>query len=184
MSQMYTLYKHVNLINNKIYIGITLNDVNRRWQNGSGYKNNKHFYNAIKKYGWNDGFSHEILFVELSKEEAEIKEIELINFYKSNNSNYGYNIDNGGNANGKMSILTKQKISNANKGKKRTKESKKIMSEKAKNMTLEHKNKISQKNKGKTPWNKGLKLSDEEIKQTCSIRKVLCIELNKIFMSL
>jgi len=42
----------------------------------------------------------------------------LIAKYKSNNSEYGYNIENGGNATGKLSEETKIKISMANKGKK------------------------------------------------------------------
>ena len=38
-----------------------------------------------------------------TKEEAEQKEIELISQYQSNNRNFGYNIENGGNSTGKIS---------------------------------------------------------------------------------
>lgn len=91
----YKVYKHTNLINNKVYIGITQQELNRRWQNGYGYKEQKYFYNAIKKNGWNN-FEHELLFDGLTEEQAKEKEIELIKYYKSNNRKYGYNLSQGG----------------------------------------------------------------------------------------
>ena len=54
-----------------------------------------YFGNAIKKYGW-ENFVGEILLDGLTYEEACQKEIELIAKYKSNNSQYGYNISSGG----------------------------------------------------------------------------------------
>lgn len=95
--------------NDMLYIGITRQDVVKRWQNGLGYKHNQYFDNAIQKYGWKS-FSHEILFEGLTKEEAEQKEIELIDYYKSNQRDYGYNISNGGECLGKHSEETKQKM--------------------------------------------------------------------------
>jgi len=104
--------------NGKIYIGITSQtDINRRWQNGYGYRNNVLFYRAIKKYGWNN-IRHEILCDGLNKTAAEKMEIKLIRESKSNNSHYGYNIDNGGNCTGTHSEETKRKISEAQKGEK------------------------------------------------------------------
>ena len=86
MKNKYIVYKHTTP-RGKVYIGITGNTVERRWQNGRNYKNNKHFTNAIKKYGW-DNIKHEILFDNLTKEQAEEKEILLIKKYKSNNVRY------------------------------------------------------------------------------------------------
>lgn len=107
----YTIYIHKNIINNKVYIGITSRDPNIRWANGNGYYNNKHFYNAIKKYGWEDGFVHEIIKNNLSKSDAEILEIELIKKYDATNPLKGYNIDLGGYSAGRHSKETKNKIS-------------------------------------------------------------------------
>ena len=93
--KLFSVYKHTNLINGKVYIGITSKIPKRRWQNGTGYRTQQLFWRAIKKYGW-DNFHSEVLFSNLSKEDACNKEIELISLYKSNNNNFGYNVSNGG----------------------------------------------------------------------------------------
>lgn len=96
MENSYCIYKHTNKINNKVYIGITKQDIRKRWgKNGQGYSKCTLFFNAIKKYGW-DQFEHEILEVGLSKTEACLKEKQLIKQYQSNNPKYGYNIESGG----------------------------------------------------------------------------------------
>lgn len=112
--RMYCVYKHISPVG-KVYIGITSMNPLKRWRNGQGYKHNSHFYNAILKYGWVN-FKHEILFENLTKEEAEKKEIELIAEYKSNQREFGYNIENGGNCNGKVSEESKQKMRIAHLG--------------------------------------------------------------------
>ena len=95
MEQNYTVYMHI-CPNNKKYIGITKQKPQYRWNNGKGYLANEYFTNAIQKYKW-ENIQHKILYEHLTKEEAENKEIELIKYYKSNNREYGYNIENGGN---------------------------------------------------------------------------------------
>ena len=73
MENTYSVYKHTNKVNGKVYIGITYNKPEVRWgSNGIGYKRQL-FWNAIQKYGW-DNFTHEILF----ESQAYQKEIELI----------------------------------------------------------------------------------------------------------
>ena len=114
MTNTYTVYKHTSP-SGKVYIGITSVEVKRRWQNGTNYKNSPHFYKAILKYGW-ENISHDILYTNLNKEEAEEKEIELIKEYKSNIHEYGYNTESGGNSKGKASKETREKMSKSKKG--------------------------------------------------------------------
>lgn len=90
----YYVYKHTSP-SNKIYIGITRQNLEKRWQYGIGYSYNTHFANAIRKYGWKN-FKHEVLFSGLTKSEATTKEIELIAYYDSTNKDKGYNISPGG----------------------------------------------------------------------------------------
>lgn len=90
----YTVYMHTTP-NGKRYIGITCNPINERWgKDGSGYKTQL-FWRAIQKYGWNN-IKHEILYTDLTREEAKATEIELIAKYKSDNPLYGYNQTKGG----------------------------------------------------------------------------------------
>lgn len=46
----YCVYLHTSPTN-KYYVGITKQNPLKRWANGRGYCKNKHFYNAILKYG-------------------------------------------------------------------------------------------------------------------------------------
>ncbi len=117
------VYKHTNLVNGKIYIGITSKKPEQRWSNGNGYWSNRHFYNAIKKYDWNKGFSHEILESGLLEEEAKQKEIEYIAKFNSLAPN-GYNQTIGGEGcrGWKMTEEQRRAISVKNKGKKRSPE--------------------------------------------------------------
>ena len=109
---MYTVYQHKNKINGKIYIGITMQKPEARWgKNGSNYKSSPHFYAAIQRYGW-DNFEHNILFTGLTKEEACLKEQELIQHFNSMNRDFGYNSTSGGDI-FTMNEETKQKISQA-----------------------------------------------------------------------
>lgn len=92
--KLYIVYEHISPSNKK-YIGITCQIPEHRWRNGNGYKENPAFYNAIQKYGW-ENFQHNILFENLTAEEAAEKEKELIQKYMTLDKNYGYNILSGG----------------------------------------------------------------------------------------
>lgn len=168
MDKNYKVYIHI-FPNNKKYIGITMNIPNYRWNNGNGYNRQKIMKNAIKKYGW-ENIKHKILFTNLTKEEAEQKEIELIAFYKSNQRQYGYNIENGGNCVGKMSEETKKKISKSNIGK---------------NTGIKNgmygKHPKGEFKKGNIPHNKGKKTSEEERRKRS--KPVLCVETGIVYYS-
>lgn len=94
MSESYSVYKHTSP-SGKIYIGITKQQPKRRWQNGLGYCGNIRFFNAIKKYGW-DNIKHEVVWSNLSKEKACELEKLMIEKYKSDHRNHGYNVSPGG----------------------------------------------------------------------------------------
>ena len=122
----YKVYVHI-FPNNKKYVGITKQKLSRRWSNGNGYKNNSLMENAINKYKWHN-IEHKTLYTNLSKFEAEQKEIELIKEWKCNNYKYGYNILPGGNVSSGMTEEGKKRISLSRLGKKLSEETKKKMS--------------------------------------------------------
>lgn len=186
---MYTVYQHKNKINGKIYIGITSRKPEERWgDNGCNYKTSPYFYSAIQKYGWNN-FEHNILFINLTKEQACLKEQELIKEFNSMNREYGYNSTSGGEI-FVMNKETKQKISQSMMGNKNglghacTEEKKQKISEAQKNrkFTEEHKQKLSNAAK-----NRHVSCSEEK-KKTLSQnypykKQVYCEELDTIYES-
>lgn len=108
------LYMHVSPSGRK-YIGITQQKPQERWRNGKGYPRNKHFQNAIKKYGW-ENFEHIILFDDLTEDEANEYEEELIDLFDTTNPQKGYNLHTGGRHH-KVSQESRDKLSKALKGK-------------------------------------------------------------------
>lgn len=132
----YTVYKHTNKINGKIYIGITSQkNVEDRWKNGKGY-GTQHFGRSIAKYGW-DNFEHSVIAEGLSKEDACEMERILISAYDSTNRDKGYNETLGGDGGGMY-------------GKHHTEEAKNKISEARKRdgFTDEHKRHISESKRG------------------------------------
>lgn len=174
----YFVYKH-KFPNGKVYIGITCQNPKYRWNNGKGYtKSQIKMYNAIKKYGW-ENVEHSILYKNLTKEEAEEKEKDLIAFYKSYNDEFGYNIEMGGNLNKEISEETRKKMIKNHKGKtgiKLSEEQKKQIGINSKkrwdSMTLEQKEYYSTilrtVNIGRSSWNKGLHFN-EKVRKKMSV---------------
>ena len=74
----YTIYIHI-FPNSKTYVGLTKQQVENRWANGEGYKNQP-VYEPIKFYGW-ENIKHIIIKEGLTKEEAQELEKELIKKY-------------------------------------------------------------------------------------------------------
>lgn len=187
----YKLYMH-ECPNGKLYFGITCQKVENRWSKGRGY-HTQYFSRAINKYGW-DNIEHIVLAEGLTKEEACHYEEVLIDYFDTTNKDKGYNLTSGGECN-EFSEETKQKISEAHKGKKMSEESKAKMSEakkgqpswiKGKTHTEETRKKLSEANRGKPSPRKGKK-TNEETKEKISKgrkdkgKKVRCVETGQVF---
>lgn len=147
---MYSVYMHT-CPSGKKYIGITSKTPQERWKNG--YRNNKHFSNAIKQYGW-ENIKHEVLFRGLTKEDAEQKEIELISLYDTTNQSKGYNIALGGHSNSGYhhKAETKQKIRESLTGAKHTAEriAKNSKAKKNQWQKSDYRRRMSEAHKGKS----------------------------------
>ena len=70
----------------RVYIGCTKLDINKRWQNGRNYKNNKELFDDIIQYGWGS-FTKEVLIEFACETDARYHEHCLIQMYPD-----GYNI--------------------------------------------------------------------------------------------
>jgi len=176
----HVVYCHTNKFDGKKYVGITKNKPEVRWNNGNGYRNNEYFYRAIKKYGWHN-FTHEILYTNLTEQEAEQMEIQLIKEYECYKKENGYNIHLGGNSGHKFTDESKEKLRNALKGKPKSEETKRKISEahKGKTASEETRAKISESLKGESNPMYGKK-RDASIFKTKPVR---CIETGEEFVS-
>ena len=188
----YTVYMHITP-NNKRYIGITSRKPAYRWNHGNGYKQNKHFYNAILKYAW-DNIEHIIVAEKLSKESACALEQELIARYDTTNQQKGFNRSVGGES-GSLGVKRSQEAIEKSragrigkpswaKGKKFSQEHCRKISQAltGKHHSEEVKLKLSIAHKGKTTWIKGKTMSDETRKKTSS--PIICIETNVSYFGL
>lgn len=96
------VYKIINSLNKKSYIGITNNIKSRFAYHKNRYnKTNKQeyiekpLYKAIRKHGI-ENFKFIVLYSNLSVNEAKDKEIEMIKKFKSLTHENGYNVTKGG----------------------------------------------------------------------------------------
>jgi len=116
------IYKITNTINNKVYIGQSI-DIEGRWKghiHGALKKQcESHLYDSMRKYGL-ENFKFEILF-ECSEEELDEAECHQIKEHNSMNSEKGYNKRNGG-AQGRLLQESCDKISKSTTGKPKTPE--------------------------------------------------------------
>lgn len=121
---LYCLYIHKNLVNNKVFVGITsLEPEHRFGKDGAGYQNYSDFYSDIKTFGW-ENFEHIILKEKLEYREAckikseilqsnrfDLYKIELSTKDKSKHSHSGENSHMFGK---KRTEESKQKIRKSN----------------------------------------------------------------------
>ena len=104
-----------NKVNGKIYIGQTTHSVEKRFQQHTRKSSScSAIYNAIQYHGW-DKFDKD--WYECPDEDLNFDE-ELLVREMGTLSPGGYNLREGGGANGKLSDQTKQKISDAQRGEK------------------------------------------------------------------
>ena len=177
---------------NKVYIGITCQSLNKRWQNGKGYKRCPAIRKAINKYGWNN-IQKEVLYDDLQADEAKALEIKLITEYHSNDKQFGYNLTDGGDGTLGRRFTDEQKkaLSEKHKGKIISVEQRQKLREAnlGKHHSEETKRKISQSHMGNT-YNLGKKLSEERKIQIGErekgannprARKVICLETLKVY---
>ncbi len=162
----YIVYKHISP-SGKVYIGITCQKPERRWgKNGERYLHKSrfgytHFGKAIKKYGW-ENIKHEILFSNLTMEDACKIEKELIKKYNSDNILYGYNLTSGGESY-RVSHYTREKLSLMRKGRKISQETREKLrlANIGKHASEEAKRKMSLAKIGKPSPKKGIPVSEE-----------------------
>lgn len=176
------VYKITNKINGKAYIGQTVQTLSKRW--------NRHVHNksknsvislAIRKYGV-ENFEIRILSRCNTIEEMNHRETYYIKLFNTLATN-GYNLKLGGQQGGPLTELSKQKISNAKKGKpsaffgKRHSEESKIKNSIAhlgRKASIETRQKQSKALKGKSR-------SQESINK--AKKPVICIETGVIYPS-
>jgi group I intron endonuclease len=101
MALCWTIYCHTHIETNRRYIGLTKLTMMKRWNQhvaNAGRKTGKgclHFWNAIRKYG-KESFSHRILEICTSIEEANEAEQAWIESFTSTNPEFGFNLLRGG----------------------------------------------------------------------------------------
>ena len=89
------IYKAINIIDDKIYIGQTTQFLYKRKQQHLKGKDKGRFKNAINKYG-EHFFEWEIIDYAKTPEKLDEKEKYWVKFYKSNDKAKGYNLTDGG----------------------------------------------------------------------------------------
>lgn len=200
------VYKILNPINGKIYIGQTIQRLKERKKDHRGLQDRlKHLvlYRALRKYGF-DSFEWEIIHYAKDKSELDKMEEYYINHYKTMNPEHGYNLTYGGEGGlhppeirkrisdslrGRVfSEKTRNKLSNSLKGKYTGEDS----SWWGRKHTDEEKKKISNAQKGNKNHNFGKKASDYTMQKMSEAKKgdkswnhkrVMCVETQKIYMS-
>lgn len=89
------IYMHVNNLNSKCYIGITVQRAKQRWASGIAYKNNRRFGSALNKHGWKN-FSSYILAFGDDRDSLNNAEKLAIAAAGGHKSDYTYNLSPGG----------------------------------------------------------------------------------------
>jgi len=165
------VYKIENLVNGKIYIGQTTLNPSKRYSSHLYELRNKKHKNLHLQSSYNNygelNFKFTVLNYATDKKTLDKLEYDYIKSYNCLDDSKGYNLQSGG-ANGKPSLRTRRKMSEARKGEKAPwygkmgsehprygkPHSEKIRqkiseTKKGKKLSLDHRQKISEAHKGK-----------------------------------
>lgn len=164
MNRYGVIYKIINKVNGKIYIGQTMQKGGfdaRYKRNLRKETDNDHLRKSIDKYGIDNFEIIKEFDIAYSKDELNEKEKYWIKIYNSTNEDYGYNKRHGGDG-GRHTDETKKKIGEANKGRVKNAEERERISKNrkgkskgkdhpnyGKELSIEAKQKISKANKGR-----------------------------------
>lgn len=172
------IYKIINLINSKVYIGQTTQPLAKRFRSYARLMTNEHLKASILKHGF-DNFKFEVLFEGDDPMVLDELEIYYISTYEACDKTKGYNIEAGG-RNARPSAETLAKMSLAHKGaiqdsawvekrifKAGTEEAKKY----GKAKTEEEKTLISEKSRGEKAYWFGKKRDPEMVKRMAESKR-------------
>lgn len=183
---MGVVYKVTNSINNKVYIGQTIRNFNRRKTEHMNQAKNKHrscayFHSALLKYGF-EAFTWEVIFESECQIELDSKEKEFIKEYNSYGAG-GYNVCVGGSNNSgykhsEKTLEKRRKFKHTEKTKEEARQ--RMLGTK---LLDETKEKIRQANLGK----KASKSTKEKMSKNGKgkgTKPVICLETDKGYSSI
>lgn len=166
------IYSITNIVNGKRIIGQSKDIINRWYYHKKllrhNYHDNPHLQHAWNKYKEQNFKFEVVLLCPISALNEE--EIRAIKKYKSLDSNFGYNLKDGGNR-PKMSVETKLKIGLANSGKKTSEETKEKLRQARLNMPEEWKQNFSKLSKLRQTGRKPSKETIQKMKVAARLRE-------------
>ena len=173
------IYKYTNKINGKVYIGQTIDEYRRIWNHRKACDDSL-FHRAVRKYGF-DSFEYTVL-ERVDEDLLNGREVVWIEQYKTNDRKFGYNLTSGGEGTRGYKYTDEQRKNRSLQAKRNksftghthTDEYKRRMSElnKGKVFSEETKQKMSESKKG-NKYHLGKILSDEtrmKISESCKGR--------------
>jgi group I intron endonuclease len=161
-----SIYKIINNINNKLYIGQTWNSIESRFfdHKKPSSKNCIKLRRAFNKYGSNN---FTIILIECCDDQIQADALEAFYIRRYNSIENGYNIQPGG-SHGKHSEETKKKIGDAHRGKIMSEDSKKKISVATSGENHHH--------YGIPTWNKGISPNEETKDKLSKVQRKLTDE--------